>query len=99
MAEVGIGVFTPHLDALHEKAPVFFFHNVFWFKGLCKTWPSGSRFEFVQRNEQGFAGYNVHINALLMVIPVLILERSFGSVFLSHLILQRGQSFLQSCVI
>jgi len=94
VAEMEIAMFAPDLDAGHEKAMVFPLHDIPRLKGLGEARPSGPGIIFVLGAEQRLPGNDVDINPFSMVIPVLIPERGFGALFLSHLILHGGQEFL-----
>ena len=94
MAEMGITMFAPDLDARHEKMMVFLLHDIARLKRLSEARPSGAGFIFVLGAEQGLPGNDIDVNAFSMVIPVFIPERRFGALFLSHFILHGGQDFL-----
>ena len=72
MAKMRVGIFAPDFHSFHKVTSVFQFCDIIGRKGFCEAWPSGSGFEFIQRTEQRFPGYDVNIYAFLFVIPVFI---------------------------
>jgi hypothetical protein len=51
MAKMRIAMFASHFGAAHEKASVFFFHNIFRFKRFGETWPASPGIKFVKGTE------------------------------------------------
>src|SRR4030042_504038 len=99
MAEMGIDIFTPHLDALHKNAVIFSFYDIIRLNGFGKTWPSGPGIELVNRTEQRFSRNDIDINSYFLIIPVFILKWWLSTVLLGHLILQRRQFLFQGRIV
>lgn len=93
MAQMRISMLAADLRTNHEKSAILFFNYILRFDRLCKTRPSRTGLKFVGGTEQRFAGHDININALFMIIPELVPKRWFGCVFLSDLELQWGQFF------
>src|SRR5271166_4888118 len=55
------------------------------FDRLSKAWPTTAAIELVERREQWLTRYDVHINPRLIMIPIRILKRTFGSIPLGDL--------------
>jgi hypothetical protein len=85
MAEVGVSMATPHLDALHEKAMVFSFHNVTRFERLRETRPSGTRIEFVEGGKEWLSRYDINVNPLPFIVPIFVAKGWLSAAFLGDL--------------
>src|SRR5277367_4390560 len=62
------------------------------FDRLGEAGPAAAAVELVEGREQWLAGYDVHIDSRLIMIPIRILEGTFGSVPLGDLELLRRES-------
>ena len=87
MPKMGIAVFASDLGAHHKQAAILFLNYIFRHKRPGEAGPAGAGFKFVGGAEQRFSGNNVHVNAFLFVIPVVIVKRRFGTLFLGNLVL------------
>ena len=73
------------------------FHRALLY-GLVETWPPGSGFVLVPGAKKRFTGYDVHVDARTVLVPVFVLERPLGAFLLGHLVLQRRQAGFQLLV-
>ena len=77
----------------HAQAGVPPLHHGRRLDGGGKGRPAALAVEFVQRGEQRFAGDHVHVDALGVPVPVLVVKGGLGGVLLGHLVLLGGQLF------
>src|SRR5437868_5714212 len=69
--------------------------NVARLERFREAWPTRSRLVLVERAEKRLAGNDVHVDPGLLIVPVLVTERSFRGVALSDVVLSRREDFLQ----
>src|SRR6266581_2490745 len=79
VAKVRIAVRGPHFGALHEQRAIGLLLDVARLERPREARPSGAGIVFVERAEQRLAGYDVHVDPVLMIVPVLVLEGTLGS--------------------
>jgi hypothetical protein len=94
MPEMGIPMAGADLGALHEELAVLFLHDQRRFQGGVKAGPAGAGIEFILGAEQGLAGDHVHVDALLVVIPVAVAEGGFGRLLLGDPVLEWVEALL-----
>jgi hypothetical protein len=80
-----------NLRADHAEAPVGVNHDVARFQGPGEARPPGSRFVLVLGAEKRLSGHHVDVDALLVVVPVFVVEGTLRSVLLGHRELERGE--------
>ena len=90
MPQVRIGMFAPDLGSNHEQASVLVLYDIVGIERFCKTGPARPGFIFVPGAEKRFPGYNIHIDALVFVVPVFVFKGRFGALLTRNFILQRG---------
>ena len=81
VAEVGTAEFAAHLRAVHAVTIVGEVVEQMRVDGLREGRPAATRFKLVGREEKGFAGGDVDIDARAELLVVGVLVRSFGSRF------------------
>ena len=64
-------------------------HYIFRDQRFAETRPAGTRFILILGAEQRFAGDNINIDTLLVIVPVFILKGRLGAFLLGYFILQR----------
>lgn len=74
----------------HAMTGILFLVNSFFLQGLGKAGPATAGIIFIPGAKQWFTGYDIHIKARLVIIPVLIAKGWLGCIVLSNLVLQRG---------
>ena len=89
------GFFAFNLRAEHVMAFVSMLCDAFRFQRFSETGPAASGIKFIQGAEQRFAGNNIHVDALLLMVPVFIVEGRLRSVVLGYFILDFSQLFLK----
>src|SRR3990170_8850009 len=99
MAEVRVPVTAPNLGPHHEKAPVLPLDDVPGLEGLREARPSRARFELVFRAKKGLPGDYVHVYALLLVVPVLVVKGPLCALLLRHAILKGREPFPYGLVV
>ena len=95
VAEVGAAEFAAHLRALHAVAVVGEVVEQVRIDGLREGRPAATRFKLVGREEKGFAGRDVDIDARAELLVVGIFVRGFSGRFLRHGILEVVESAAQ----
>lgn len=88
MAQVGIRMLRTHLGARQDELEIGARGDVLRFQRPGEAWPARARVIFIQRAEQRLAGYHVHIDAGVLVVPILVVEGRLGAFVLCDLILQ-----------
>ena len=89
----------PHLGPRHEERVVRLRRDVLRHERLRKAGPAGSGVVFVEGAEKRLAGYDVHIDAGFVVVPILVLERTLRPLVLRDLILGRRELLLELAVV
>ena len=80
------------------RLSVLVLHDVFLHERLGEARPPGAGVELVGGDEQGFAGNDIHIDAFLLVVPVLVRKGPLGALLLGHLVLERCQLLLDRLI-
>src|SRR5581483_11294657 len=62
VSKMRIGSFRTDFRAHHAEGSIRVLNNFFVFDRFGKTWPAAAGIEFVQRAEQRFTAYDVHVN-------------------------------------
>jgi len=89
MPEMRIAMFASHLGAGHKKAAILFFLNIVRLKRPGEAGPAGAGSKLVLRAEKRLAGYDVHVDTFLFIVPVFISKGRLRAFFLGDFILQR----------
>src|SRR5262245_29031631 len=71
----------------HAMAVVHLLNHIFRLYRPGETRPSGVTVILVNRREQRFAPYDIHVNTRLFVVPIGVIKRRLRSAALRHLIL------------
>ena len=95
MAQVGIAQRAAHLGAHAAEAEVLEFGNQRGVNGFGKGRPAAAGVELVRGQKQRLPCGDVHIDARLKQMVVLVLEGALGLAFLGHGVLQGRQDLLQ----
>jgi len=98
MAEMGIAVLAAHFRSGHQQFGVLFLDNILRHQRTGETGPPGAGFEFIRGTEQRLARHDINVNAFFLIVPIFILERRLGAVFLRDFILHRRQFFAQNLI-
>lgn len=89
---MAVAVSRSHLYPTHAVTSIEQFLHIVRFNWFREARPTAVAVELVQRREQRFTRNDVHIDARLVVIPISIFERPFGSVLLCDLELLRREA-------
>src|SRR5581483_8627119 len=89
VSKMRIGSFRTDFRAHHAEGSIRVLNNFFVFDRFGKTWPAAAGIEFVQRAEQRFTAYDVHVNAVLVIVPKFVAKRRFGGGILRDIELHR----------
>jgi len=81
MAKVGIASFGAHLGALHIVRGVQVLDEEIFRDRFAKRGHAEAAIEFVERNEEWFAGNDIDVDAGALVIPELVLKRGLRATF------------------
>ena len=87
MTKVRISGTASDLCAAHAVAQVLQFHHGRLFNGLCESRPAAAALVLIRGGKERFAGDDIHIDALLELIPELIAEWTFRAVLLGDAVL------------
>lgn len=96
---MGISLAAAHFHAVHAVAAVRVFRDNAGHDRFCKAGPSAAGIKFVSRGEKRFSCDDIHIEAWLVMIPILSCKGPFGGGILGHVILLPGQPFLKLCLV
>jgi len=92
VAEVRVGVLRADLGPGREQPPVDLGGDGVRIERPGEAGPAGARIVLVERREQRLARDYVDVDAGLVVVPVLVVERSLGAFALRHVVLQRREA-------
>ena len=95
MTEMGAAYTASQRRTDHVVTGIFVIVYHIWVNWLSKTRPSAAGVILVFAGEQRFACGDIHVDAFIVIVPVLVCERSFFAAKHDNVILQRSQSFLQ----
>src|SRR5262249_36334041 len=87
MTQVRIRMLGTDFSSNHEMLAIVKLNQIVFLERFGEARPAGSGIEFIERAEERFPGDHVHINARLLIVPVLIMKRRFGSLVLGDFIL------------
>jgi len=91
MPEVGVSGTAAHFCAAHAEAVVLKLHHGRLFNGLCESRPAAAALKLIRGGKERFAGDDIHIDALLELIPERIAEWTFRAVLLGDVVLLHRQ--------
>src|SRR5689334_2095408 len=84
-------MFRTDLGARQEELEIGMGLNVLLLQWLRETRPAGAGVVLVERAKQRLTGNDIHINAMVFIVPVFIAIGWFSAFVLRHLILHRRQ--------
>ena len=79
MTKVGVASFGANLGALHTFRSVQALDDEIVRDRFAKRRHAETAIEFVERREEWFAGNDIDVDAGVLVVPELILERRLGA--------------------
>jgi hypothetical protein len=85
MAKMTVTVARSDFGSTHAMSAISAFLYVVRFNRLGEARPTAVAVELVEGRKQWLTRYDVHIDSRLIMIPIRILERTFGSVLLGDL--------------
>ena len=89
MPQMAVSMFAPDLGPDRKELAVLTGHYIFRDQRFAETRPAGTRFILILGAEQRFAGDNINIDTLPVIVPVFILKGRLGAFLLGYFILQR----------
>lgn len=94
-----ISIFTAYFCTGYTEFSIYLFCDKMRINWSIKTWPTCSRVKFVSRAKQWFSCDDIYINPRLVIIPICILKRWFGSFFLCDIALFFCESITNNRII
>lgn len=91
MTQVTVTKVASHFCSFVEQLIIRELNDVVWSERSRKARPTRTGFVFVLGAEQHFAGDDVDVDPILVIVPVLVMERRLSSLVLRDVILERGK--------